>query len=268
MTLKQYYEAVDSAGKAKDEARERWTALLSAGDLAHVEARRKHLALDEEYEARVIALTSALCDIREDGMLDLELAELGEDLMLALRRLASERGFRELLEPVRINDLETLITTWRKAAATLDATQRLNTVRMMSEPETFDDAVEEERDSYRDEEAWERALTLYRKILAGVQTELELAERMSEAAYAAISRARKHYDTLSEQVQSVLEDLNERGMLDYALADLEPWLRRVVYDAISGGLIRQRQRQTQTRPEARPVALAEPDLEADPEVDY
>lgn len=269
MTLKISIEAVVRAGKAKDEARERWMALLSEGDSAQMEARRRHLALDDEYEALVSSLVETLAGVRVEGMLDLQMAALTGELRQALSHIASERGFREMLEPVRITDLNELVSAWRNAAHTLDAAQRLNVVRQMSEPESFESACAEERKGYRNPEAFDRAIAIFETLIEGADEGTDEGDRMAEAAYATIRRARRSYDALCEQLQGMLEEANDRGMLDYVLADLDPEEKRAVRDAIAGGFIRQRQAAPEPRAESRPVALLDEEESAiDPDSDF
>jgi hypothetical protein len=66
---------------------------------------------------------------------------------------------------------------------------------------------------------------------------------------------RARLDKAAEKLQSVLQDLFDSGMLDYALSELELDSRKAVRDAIAGGFILQRQLQPETKPQARPVTV-------------
>jgi len=257
--------------EARDEARERWTALLSQSDEGHFAARREHLRLDDAYEGKVQELVAFLTSLNQDDTLEDELANVQFEDKRVLEHLLSERGMLNLLadEGNREKDLALLVTRWRRASTNLDAAQRLNVVRQQVGAEGFDGVIAEETERFRVPEAFAQAVGCLRQIL-GVQNDDEdgrdADDRLADAIWDMVRARRRRLDNAAEKLQSVLQDLFDSGTLDYALSELDFDLARAVRDAVAGGFILQRQLQPQAQPQARPVELLDR-TDTDPEED-
>lgn len=245
----------------RDEARERWTALLSKADEGHFAARREHLSLDDAYEGKVAELISTVSTLNQDDVLEDELVGLPFENKRVLEHLLSERGMIQLIDEggSREKDLTVLVTKWRRASTNLDAAQRLNFIRQQAGADLFADAIDEETESFRVPEAFAQAVSALRQIL-GVDIEdldADADDKLADAIWQMIRNRRSRLDKAAEKLQTVLQDLFDSGTLDYALSELDFDLARAVRDAIAGGFILQRQLQPQAKPQARPVTVLE-----------
>jgi hypothetical protein len=247
---------------ARDVARERWQALLSQGDEGHFEARREHLRLDDACEGKVQELFQLLQSLGDDGGLEDEMDNVAREDKRVLEHLLSERGMLALLyeaEDSGGNDLEKLVTRWRAASTNLDAAQRLNIVRQQVGAEGLDGVIAEETARFRVPLAFAQAVSVLRQLLGAIPEDdaSDADDRLADAVWHMVRTRRSRLDKAAEKLQSVLQDLFDSGMLDYALSELDFDLARAVRDAVAGGFILQRQLKPETKPQARPVEVLE-----------
>lgn len=260
MTLNMKLNELVALKEQRDSARERWQALLSQGDEGHFAARQEHLRLDDAYEAKVQELFQLLKSLGDEGGLEDEMDDVSREDKRVLEHLLSERGMLSLVEDSGGNDLDTLVTRWRAASTNLDAAQRLNVVRQQSGAEGFDGRLAEETEGFRVPEAFAKAIGVLRQLLGLHQLDAgddprDADDRLADAVMYMVRTRRARLDKAAEKLQSVLQDLFDSGMLDYALSELELDSRKAVRDAIAGGFILQRQLQPETKPQARPVTV-------------
>ncbi|MCC7531601.1 MAG: hypothetical protein IT342_24065 [Candidatus Melainabacteria bacterium] len=253
----------------RDAARERWQALLSQSDEGHFAARREHLRLDDAYEGKVQELFQLVISLCDEGCLEDEMENVTREDKPVLEHLLSERGMLALLyedEDSGGNDLDTLVPRWRAASTNLDAAQRLNIVRQQEGQEGFDGRLAEETERFRVPEAFARAVSVLRQLLGSIPEDdaRDADDRLADAIWYMVRTRRSRLDKAAEKLQSVLQNLFDSGMLDYALSELDFDLAKAVRDAVAGGFILQRQLQPETKPQARPVELLDrTDTEAD-----
>jgi hypothetical protein len=264
-SLIQAINALLEAGRVKDEAKERWLKLMREGSTEQGDARQAFLARDNDFSLRAGELGKQLVEWRDIFSLEEAVDALSDELRLALRRAVAELRFDHLLAPIKPVGLAALAATWHSACALLDAARAIEERCRRQEVELEFSALRAEAAGYRNPGAWTKAVTvceLLRRYLGD-----NSRERMSEAIYAAFRHLLSEYDQLTEQLQTVLEDLHDAGCLGIELGELDPDLRRVVQDALASGLVRQRQLRAETKRLPRTVTTIDPETEADADED-
>lgn len=234
------------------------------------EARRVHLALDEQVEAHYATLIATLVASQSGGLIEFDLLTLGSSEADALRRLLSERGLLHLMEPARPNTLPELVDAWRQAAFTLEAARALDSLRMSVVADELPSAIEAFDGKIRNTqpEAWLRAVATYQALRANLAGDAEVvdADRLNgEATHQNARRWLKRYDDLTELLQTMVERLSESNMLSFELEELDVPARRALVSAMDGGLCRQRQLapQPQTRRQLEVMTETETETETD-----
>jgi hypothetical protein len=151
------------------------------------------------------------------------------------------------------------VTRWRAASTNLDAAQRLNIVRQQVGAEGLDGVIAEETARFRVPLAFAQAVSVLRQLLGAIPEDeaSDADDRLADAVWHMVRTRRSRLDKAAEKLQSVLQDLFDSGMLDYALSELDFDLARAVRDAVAGGFILQRQLKPETKPQARPVEVLE-----------
>lgn len=253
-TLNQKVDQLIAVATQREAAKTRWLKLLDGeGEGNVMDARREHLGFDEQFEQTVRDITESLREAQANGLTEFELMSLGREKTEMLTSLLLERDFAELLLPGKPESLTELVTNWRLAAATLDAARFLNSLR--SRCENVADLLalfESSKSEARDEEAHVRAVGTF-QAFANVAASDDEEDGVAEAIHANIRFWLKRYDDLTEVMRDTLEPLVERGSLRDELEKMDTATRRAVIAAVDGGLIPQRQTQTQTKPETRTV---------------
>jgi hypothetical protein len=115
-------------------------------------------------------------------------------------------------------------------------------------------------DHARKPEAWTATVLAYNFIFPAMEAQDagESGDDLVSSALHFLSRhLLKQYDDLREKLADRLEDVYYAGNLSDVLEELDPEVFRVIQDAVSSGLIRQRQTQTEEKPEPRAVIVAE-----------
>lgn len=253
--LNQHVDQLLAVAQQRDAAKTRWLKLLEGeGEGNAMDARRAHLDLDEQFEQKVRDITESLREAQESGLTEFELMTLGHEKTELLSQLLAERGFAELLSPGKPESLTELVTAWRAAAATLDAARFLNQLWGRCENAAdLQSQLESSKVEARNEEAHVRAIGTFQAFLSNVAASDDEEDRVADAIHANIRFWLKRYDDLTEDMRDALEPLVERNMLRDELAEMDTDTRRAVIAAVDGGLIPQRQTQTETRTQTRPV---------------
>jgi|AGTN01.2.fsa_nt_gi hypothetical protein len=252
-TLNQTVDQLIAVAQQRDAAKTRWLELLRGeGEGDPMEARRAHLDLDEQFEQKIKEITESLREAQASGLTEFELMTLGREKTELLSQLLAERGFAELLASGKPESLTELVTNWRAAAATLDAARFLNQLRSRCEnvadlPALFESSKAEARN----EEAYVRAVGTLQAFLANVAASDDQEDRAAEAIHANIRFWLKRYDDLTGVMRDTLEPLVERGSLRDELEEMDTDTRRAVIAAVDGGLIPERQTQTETKTQTR-----------------
>lgn len=254
-TLNQKVDQLIAAATQREAAKTRWLNLLEGeGEGNVMDARREHLGFDEQFEQTIRDITESLREAQANGLTEFELMTLGREKTEMLSQLLSERGFAELLTPGKPESLTELVNNWRAAAATLDAARLLNQLRGRCENVADMLALfESSKSEARNEEAHVLAVGTFQAFLANVPASDDEEDRVAEAIHANIRFWLKRYDDLTEAMRDTLEPLVERGSLRDELEEMDTATRRAVIAAVDGGLIPQRQTQTETKPETRTV---------------
>lgn len=266
-TLIQAIEALLSACRVKDQDRERWLTLQRECSNEQVSARQKFLAADYDCAMRAGELGKAITDLRDIFCLEIAVDSLPDDLKRALRRVIAERRMDSLLAPFKAVGLGPLGAAWRNAARLLDAAQSINEYGRREDADLEFEALRKSAESYRNPESWTKAVTVcelqFEKMRHGDQ---DRRERIGDAIAMAVRHLQKAYDQLTEQLQTMLEDLHHAGALGTELEELDPDLRRFLQDAL-GGLVRQRQTQTGIKRKTQTVTTVEAEAEAEGQSD-
>lgn len=254
-TLNQHVDQLIAVAQHRETAKTTWLNMLNGEVEGNVmEARRAHLDLDEQFEQKIRDIIESLKEAQTSGLTEFELMTLGREKTELLSQLLAERGFAELLTPGKPESLTELVTNWRAAAATLDAARFLNQLRGRCENVADLQALfESSKSEARNEEAHVRAVGTFQAFLANVPASDDEEDRVAEAIHANIRFWLKRYDDLTENMRDTLEPLVERGSLRDELEEMDTATRRAVIAAVDGGLIPQRQTQTETKPETRTV---------------
>lgn len=267
MSIKNNIKQLVQSLADRSAARERWLTLTRERSDGQYEARCAHLALDEQVEENYGSLTETLTVSQSGGTLEFDLDELDRDEFVALRRLLSERGLLELMEPARPETLSELVDAWRQAGFTLEAAGALDKLRMSVEADELPTAISGTGAAYRadrqdsldgkigrfQEEAWNRAVASYQALrarMAGDSQDVDAGKLNGDATFQNARNWLKRYDDLREQLQTMVERLQENNALSFELEELEADARRALINAIDGGLCRQRQLAPQ--PKAQP----------------
>lgn len=220
------------------------------------DARAAFRSLDDRCEELVAQLVTAITQCRTNDQLEDALAALTDDEVRALRLLADERGFAELLDCAS-KGLGVLVTKYRRAGFIFTAAQALNRMRAscddVAEWETILDG---ESPAENLNEGWGKAVELLTAEFAKLSETMDDAtdeQIWCEAAYNVERKTRKTLDTLGERLVDCMRELVESGRFDYEVSELDPEVRRHARDLLH--MVPQLQRQTETRPEPRPVIV-------------
>ena len=241
-------EALLAALEERRAAKESWLAIIDHGESGDpMAARQQHFQADERVESLVPQVVDQLQLARIGGLLEIQLLELEpEGKLEILRGFLADRNLQGLLEDGAPEEYTELVEAWYQTSQTRDAARRLNELRRgcftLSE---FKKLTAEEAPSYRDPEAFFRALATFEAFFERAEAEEE-AERLADATHSNSRFWLRRYDALTEHLQERTEDLIAADSLSYELADLDTFTRRALVAAIDGGLIRQLQ------PEAKP----------------
>ncbi len=240
---------VRAVRQAATQAKERWVELMHEGSAHQAAAKQAFLAEDARQCEVAGRLVHVMTQLREVFCLDIAVDALDQETLYALRRLIAELRLDRLLEPFKPTGLAALARAWLRAGSMHDAARHLvDCVRAAESVEDFERTLED-ADGYRNPEAWRQTVAVYR-----LATEVmrfpgdDVAERISEAAHAADRHLQAVYDRLSEDMQTLLEDLHYSGSLGTALAQLDPEAGRRVRAAVPM-LVRQRQLQPEIKPQ-------------------
>lgn len=270
MSLKNIIAVLSKSLTDRAAAREHWLALQSAKSAEQYDARRAHLALDDQVEANYVSLIDTLRASQAGGLIEFDLLTLSEEEVDALRRALSERGLLALIEPARPNTLPELVDAWRQAAFTLDAARALDRLRMSVVADELPAAIEAFDGKIRtaQPEAWLRAVATYQALRANLAGNAEVvdADRLNgNATHQNARRWLKRYDDLTELLQTMVERLSESGALSFELEELDVQARKALVSAMDGGLCRQRQLapQPQARPQLETMTETETETDGD-----
>lgn len=257
-TLTQAIETVAAAGSVKDEAKQKWASVKPAGSTEWADARAAFLRADAEYSLAGGALGQVLTELRDSFCLEIVLNSLDEDVRLKLCRQVADLRFDYLLAPTNPNGFAALAFAWRNSGQVFDACRAIDDRRLRTEAELDLELLRQEADSYRHPAAWNKAVTVCQLLLSISEVEESQQEQVSDAIRAAVRHLRKAHDLLTEQMQVLVENLHYAGALSTELEELDLELRRYVQDALSCGLVRQRQVQTETKHKPK-LKTAEPE---------
>lgn len=265
MSLSERINGLMEAMQTRTLLREKWLAMSrgqAEGD--PVQVRRQHLAQDEVCERLTIELVQSLQESQADGLTEFALMTLCPDKVSALESILVERGMIGLLEPAKPDNLQDLVRAWREASIARDAARHIIKLRYACEAcdlASAIDAHEAELKEAHNEESfevrdWRRAVATFNALRSAFACQREdggadADDLNGDAAHANERRWLKRYDTLREQLQSVVERLMETNMLSAELGDMEFADRRAVVNAIDGGLVRQLQLAVQAKPQSR-----------------
>jgi hypothetical protein len=246
MQLKNIVAQLLQSLKNRETARQDWLALQRAGSAEQYDARRKHLALDDQVETEYRTLIETLTASQSNGMTEFDLMTLGSDEQDGLRHVLSERLLLHLVEPLKPETLPELVDAWRQAAFTLEAARALDSLRMSVTADELPAAIEafDGRSRSNQPQAWDRAVATYHALRASLIGDAEAvdADRLNgEATHQNARRWLARYDNLREQLQTMVERLNDSNALSSELDELETAARRALVSAMDGGLCRQRQ---------------------------
>jgi hypothetical protein len=223
------------------------------GDDGYADAQSAFRRADDNYEELFEQIVRALHEAQAEDTTDEVVDALGTQEAERLHRLLSDRGLHTLLEANADNGLAVLIRKYRKASALYTAARTLNQFRRQIDPADFEELLDHVPAGV-DNDAWEKVVKLLGSAEEEVEAQdgdLEPEDITREAAYRVENKTRKRYDELTEKVVSVFRDLMDNGRFDLAVSELEPDERRAAYELQRQ--VPQPQRQTQTKPEARPV---------------
>lgn len=241
---------------------------MKASDEGWHATRDAFRALDDRCEELVTQLVAAINQCRTNDELEEALAALTENEARALRLLADERGFAELLDCTP-KGLGELVTKYRRSGFIFTAVQALNRMRA-----SCDDVAEWESildgESPRENlnEGWDKAVELINAEFNTLSETMDATEEQvwCEAAYNVERKARKTLETVGERLVDVMRELVESGRFDYEVSELDPEVRRHARDLLR--MVPQLQRQTETRPEPRPVTVLDrPATDTEAELD-
>ncbi len=263
-TLTQVIETVAAARRVKDEAKQNWASQKPAGSPAWAAARATFLTADAEYSLAAGELGKVLNELRESFCLEIVLNSLADDVRCQLSQLVADLRFDHLLAPNKPNGLAALAFAWRSSGQVFDAARAIDDCRLRADGKLDLELLRKEAESYRHPAAWNRAVTVCQLLLASIQDDAQddPQERVADAIRAAVRHLRKAHDQLTEQMQVLVENLHYAGALSTELEELELDLRRYVQDALTSGLVRQRQTQTETKRKPQ-VQTAEPEAMTD-----
>ena len=227
-------------------AKEDWLTLQRDGSDGQRAAREKHLALDDKVEDAYRELIETLNLSRSDGLIEFDLLTLTPDEHNGLRRILSERFLLQMLEPLKPEELPEMVDAWRQAAFTLEAARAIDSLRMSVTADELPAAIEtfDGRARTNQPQAWNRAVATYlalRTHLVGDAEVVDAARLDGEATHLNARRWLARYDTLTEQLQTMVERFNESDAIRFELEELETDARRALVSAMDGGLSRQRQ---------------------------
>jgi len=264
MSLKNNIAQLLKSLRERSEARELWLTLQRAGSADQVEARRKHLALDDEVESNYRALVETLTASQSSALIEFDLMDLSETEADGLRHVLSDRGLLHLLEPARHETLPELVDAWRQAAFTLEAARALDSLRLSVVADELPAAIEAFDGKIRmtQAQAWDRAVGTYQALRAHLAGDAEVVDADKLNGHATHQNARRwlsRYDKLTEQLQTMVERLSDSNALSFELEELEVDARRALVSAMDGGLCRQRQvaPEPQTRWQTRTMTETE-----------
>lgn len=246
MSLKNNIEQLLTTLRQRAAARDNWLALQREGSDEQFAARNAHLALDEKVEVEYNQLIETLTRSQSTGLTEFDLMTLCADELDGLHHVLSERLLLHLLEPVKPNTLSEMVDAWRQAAFTLEAARALDSLRLSTVADELPAAIEAFDGKIRitQPQAWERAVATYqalRDALAGNAEEDDADRLNGDATYQNARRWLSRYDNLSEQLQTMVEQLSDSNALSFELEELDVHARRALVNAMDGGLCRQRQ---------------------------
>lgn len=245
-----------AAQKTKDELRPQWVA-ARIGQEGYDELRAAFRTADDTTEDLLPQVIDGLRQAQVDDVTDELLDALSEDERTRLHKVFSERGLLELLE-ASTNDLAGAIKKYRKASALSTAARELNMRRRQLPYGEFVDGLSFPPAGV-DEDAWRQVVEMLGAEEEIVDeenadnTDVDLEDVTSEAAYRIERRLRARNDAADERLVALLSDVVQNGTFDRVIADLDPDLRRVAREFQSH--VPMPQLQPQPKPDPRPVAV-------------
>ncbi|MBX3152200.1 hypothetical protein KF728_18725 [Candidatus Obscuribacterales bacterium] len=245
MTLKLKISQLLTLLQNRETAKEDWLALQREGSDGQREARAKHLALDDQVEDAYHELIETLNTSRSNGLIEFDLMTLNSDETDGLRRVLSERFLLHLLELEKPEELPEMVDAWRQAAFTLEAARAIDSLRQAVAADELPAAIEAYvgRARTNQPQAWDRAVATYlalRSHLGGDEV-VDAVRLDGDATFLNARRWLARYDSLTELLQTMVEQLNDSDALRFELEELETDARRALVSAMDGGLCRQRQ---------------------------
>jgi hypothetical protein len=262
--------SLSEARTNKDAAKDRWLTALEDGSEDQAPLKQAFHAADEIWANGAQSLAQAITDLKNIFCFELALSLLSTEETETLRKLLADLRLDHMTDP-RHNDnnLNGLAETWYRAEGMREAAKTIHARFNNREQDETIASILADLEHARKPEAWTATAEAFNFIDAAMPA--QDTEEDGETGDALISSVLhflnrhllKHYDDLTERLADKLEDAYYAGNISFVLQELEPNVSRVIQDALSSGIIRQRQPQAEEQTETRGVAIAEAEAEAE-----
>ncbi len=272
-TLISVMTSLSEAKASKDTAKDRWLTAMEQGGEDVAGLKQAFHSADDFYANGAQTLAQAITDLKGIFCFELALSMLDRDQTQTLHKLVADLRLDHLTNPFQTPSIPDLAMTWYRAEAMREAAKTMAARFSNREEGETIASIQADIDHARKPDAWTATVEAYNFIFAAMaaQDAGELGVDLIASVLHYLSRhLLKQYDDLREKLADRLEDIYYAGNMSEILEELDPEIFRVIQDAVSSGLIRQRQTKPEEKPEARGVIVAESlaDLEAQIDAEF
>jgi len=240
--------SLSEARTSKNAAKDRWLSALEEGSEDQATLKQDFHRVDDIYANGAQTLAQAISDLKNIFCFELALSLLGTEEIQSLRQLVADLRLDHLTDPRQNPSLPALADTWYRAEGMREAAKTINARFANRDDDETIASILADLDHARKPEAWTLAVQAYNFIYAAMlaQNTEETGDALTSSVLHFLYRhLLKQYDDLTEKLAGKLEDAYYGGTVTTILEDLEPGICRVIQDALSSGIIRQRQPQAE-----------------------
>jgi hypothetical protein len=260
--------SLSEARTNKDAAQDLWLAALENGSEDQATLKQAFHYADAIWTSGAQTLETAISELRSIFCFEVALSLLDREQLQTLHKLVADFHLDNLTDPYQNPELPRLAETWYSAEGMHEAAKTVYERFANRDQDETIESILADLDQARKPEAWAATAKAY-DFLYTIQAETTDESGAALASSVLVSLHRlllKQYDDLTAKLADKLEDAYYGGNVSEVLEDLEPDICRVIQNALSSGLIRQRQAQPEDQHETRNVIdILEQEDEADAE---
>lgn len=261
-TLNKVLASLSQVRTNKENAKDRWLAAMQEGSDDMATLKQAFLQADDAWTNAAHTLAGAIVELQTAFCFELALSLLDTEETYNLHKMVAELHLDHLTDPYARRTLNSIAVTWYRAEGMREAAQTLHNLyrnRDDESPANFLAGAADNQNARKPQE-WALMVQAFHFIHSALkaQSSDESEEEILSSSLHFLNRhLLRQYDDAVELLSEQLEDVYYGGNLSGVLVGLDIEVSRALQDAVTGGLIRQRQPQAEEQRETRTVSVAE-----------